>query len=75
MTGYSLSFFATGRYSTAWWDTLTPEEAERAAARAKQAGCEPNPEAALKFGIATAWCGPDLAVVLRALGAAGNEGG
>lgn len=30
MTGYSLSFFATGRYDKEWWDTLTPEKARAA---------------------------------------------
>ena len=67
MTGYILSFFATGKYDKEWWDNLTPEIAEAAAERAKRVGCVPNPDAATRFEVATAWTGPDVGTVLYRL--------
>lgn len=67
MTGYSLSFFASGKYDKEWYDKLTPEIAERAAERARIAGCEPNPESNIKCGVATSWLGPDQGEVMRRL--------
>ncbi len=69
MTSYSLSFFATGSYDKQWWDKLTPDIAERAARRARAAGCVPHDAAIANYmhGIATAWSGPDMGTVLTNL--------
>lgn len=67
MTGYSLSFFVCGKYDMEWWDTLTADKAERAAERARAAGCVPRDFSPIKCGVATAWEGPSLGAVMDAL--------
>ncbi len=67
MIGYSLSFFANGRYDQQWWDKITPEIAEKTAERARAAGCEPNDLSRVVHGVATSWVGPSMGVVLANL--------